>query len=214
MKPYADPNHYVIASVLGTGNIQIVSYSATASSPALMLQQGHWYNLLLTTDFTGGAFNDQININAQVNDLGVTGNDPPFPTGFTNAVLHDSILIADTDIEASITGTLWGGALYLDNFRFDGMKSFDNCVSTNTNENGWENTFSFSISNNTLTVLAEVDFQVFDVEILNLKGQKLMAGKNTTGIFKYNLTTLPDGFYFLSVANEKGRETKKFGLIK
>lgn len=134
MKPYADPNHYVIASVLGTGNIQIVSYSAAASSAVLALQQDHWYNLLLITDFTGGAFNDQININAQVNDLGLSGQDPPFPTGFTNAVLHDSILITDADIEVSVTGTSWGGALYLDNFRSDGMKSYDNCVSMGVND--------------------------------------------------------------------------------
>ena len=214
MKPFADPNHYVIVSVLGTGHIQIVSYSATASSAAMQLQQGHWYNLLLITDFTGGAFNDQININAQVNDHGLSGQDPPFPIGFTNAVLHDSILIADADIEVSVTGTSWGGAIYLDNFRSDGMKSYDNCVSTVVNENGKEDYFSFSISNNNLTVHAKADFRDSEVEILNLKGQKLMVGKINSGISKYNLTTLPAGFYFLSVANEKGRETKKFVLVR
>lgn len=214
MKPYADPNHYVIASVLGTGNIQIVSYSAAASSAVLALQQDHWYNLLLITDFTGGAFNDQININAQVNDLGLSGQDPPFPTGFTNAVLHDSILIADADIEVSVTGTSWGGALYLDNFRFDGMKSFDNCVSTEVNENGKEKYFSFSVINNTLSILSSPAFGNSEMEILNLNGQKLKIEKINSGISKYDLSSLPNGFYFLRVTNEKTGNSKKFVLIR
>ncbi len=214
MKPSADPNHYIIASVLGTGNIQIVSYSATASSAVMQLQQGHWYNLLLITDFTGGAFNDQININAQVNDHGLSGQDPPFPTSFTNAVLHDSILIADTDIEASVTGTLWGGALYLDNFSFDGMKSYDNCISTAVNENQYGQDFSFKVENNTLTVFYNAGNLNSELEIFNLNGQKLFTSIINPGISKTDLSSLDVGFYFLSVTNEKTRETKKFVLAR
>lgn len=214
MKPYTDPNHYIIASVLGTGNVQIVSYSAAASSAVLALQQDHWYNLLLITDFAGGAFSDQININAQVNDLGLSGQDPPFPTGFTNAVLHDSILIADADIEVSVSGTSWGGALYLDNFRFDGMKSYDNCVSTEVNENGKEKSFSFSVINNTLSILSSPAFGNSEMEILNLNGQKLKIEKINSGISKYDLSSLPNGFYFLRVTNEKTGNSKKFVLIR
>ncbi|MEO8087836.1 MAG: hypothetical protein ABI763_13515, partial [Bacteroidota bacterium] len=167
MKPYLDPNHYVIASVLGSGNIQIVSYSTAASSPVLQWEQDHWYNLLLTTVFTGGAVNDQININAQVNDLGVTGNDPPIPTGFTNAVLHDSILIADTAIESSVSGTQWGGALYLDNFRFDGLKSYDNCVSTTVHEIKNDDLFEFYITGNKLIITTDKNFSNGEMEIDN-----------------------------------------------
>ncbi len=214
MKPYSDPNHYVIASVLGTRNIQIVSYSAAASSIPMQLQQGHWYVLLLTTDFAGGTLNDQININAQVNDLGLTGNDPPLPTGFTNAVLHDSILIADSSIEVSITGTLWGGALYLDNFRCDGMKSFDNCVSTSTGEINKENVFDFSIIENKLTISSKQTFSKGEMEIDNLNGQKLFSSQVVTGNSAYDLSFLPSGFYFLSVRNEKMAEVKKFVLIR
>lgn len=214
MKPYADPNHYVIASLLGTGNIQIVSYSAAASSAMLPLLQDHWYNLLLITDFTGGAFSDQININAQVNDLGLSGQDPPFPTGFTNAVLHDSILIADADIEVSVSGTSWGGALYLDNFRFDGMKSYDNCVSTGVNDINNESLFNFNLNENKLIITQENNFSKTEMEIHNVNGQKLLSSSLIARKTIYDLTSLPSGFYFLSLVNEITRETKKFVLVR
>lgn len=213
MKPFTDPNHYVIASVLGTGNIQIVSYSAASSSAVLNLQHGHWYNLLLVTDFTGGQFNDQIDISAQVNDLGLTGQDPPIPTGYTSTILHDSILIADNDIEVSVTGTLWGGAIYLDNFRLDGMKSYDNCVTTGVNENGVPGTFSFGIKNSTLSVLFSNPGNS-ELEILNLNGQRLIIDKISSAISKYDLSFLPDGFYFLLIKTEKNLQIKKFVLIR
>ena len=59
MKPGADFNHYAIASVLDTRRIQIVSYSASGTSPVMALEHGHWYNLLFTADFAGGAVNDR-----------------------------------------------------------------------------------------------------------------------------------------------------------
>jgi len=214
MKPYVDPNHYVIASVLGSGNIQIVSYSAANSSGVLQLEQDHWYNLLLTAVFTGGAVNDQIDINAQVNDLGVTGNDPPIPTGSTNVMLHDSILIADTAIEASMSGTQWGGALYLDNFRFDGLKSYDICVSTAVNETGNENSFSFSMANNTLTVFTGSAFEYAEVEILNLNGQKLIGKKINSRINRFDLSSFADGLYFLSLNKNGNQVTEKITIVR
>ncbi|CAN5584537.1 hypothetical protein BH11BAC1_BH11BAC1_28110 [soil metagenome] len=214
MKPYVDQNHYVIASVMGSGNIQIVSYSAAASSPVLQLDQDHWYNLLLTTVFTGGAANDQIDINAQVNDLGVTGNDPPIPTGFTNAVLHDSFLIADTAIESSISGTQWGGALYLDNFRFDGLKSFDNCVSTALNEITNDNLFDFYLSVNKLIITTDKNFSKGEMEIDNVNGQRVFSSMVNSGKTEFDLSFLTAGFYFLSLKNKQKAEVKKFVLVK
>ena len=214
LKPSADPNHYAIASLLGSGNIQLVSYSATSSSNVLALQQSHWYVLQLTAAFTGGAFNDQINLGAQVNDLGLTGTDPPIPTGFTNTVLHDSILIADAAIEASVSGTHWGGAQYLDNYSFIGLKSFDNCATTGIQEVAQEVPFSFGIVGNTLTVFPRPGFEGGFLEILNLNGQVAFLGKTTTEIPKYDLSALPNGFYFLSLKNERVREVKKFVLVR
>jgi len=214
MKPYADPNHYAIASVMDTRRIQIVSYSASGTSAVMQLQQNHWYNLLLTTDFTGGGANDQIDINAQVNDLGVTGTDPPLPTGFTNAVLYDSVLIADTSVEVSVTGTSWGGARYLDNFRFDGMKSFDNCISTAVNDHEAEKSFSYKLENSTLTVFADATFLSGELELLNLNGQKLVTEKIISSEIMIDLSGLSSGIYFLAMKNDSRMSTQKFSIVR
>ena len=214
MKPYVDPNHYIIASVLDTRRIQIVSYSAAASSAVMQLQHGHWYNLVLSSLFDGGGLNDEITINAQVNDLGISGNDPPIPTGFTNTILHDSIMIADTAIEASLTGTHWGGALYLDDFHFIGTKSYDNCISTAVKENNDENEFTFSRSNNILTVYTGAEYSTSEVTIINISGQKLVEEKINPGKPEVDLSDLADGYYLVNLSNEKSSVTKKFILIR
>ena len=210
MKPYVDPNHYIIASVLDTRRIQIVSYSATGTSNIMSLQQGHWYNLLLTADFTGGATADEIGINAQVNDLGVTGTDPPLPVSFTNATLNDSIMIADTSIEVSITGTSWGGAQYLDNFRFDGMKSYDNCISTSVGEVADYN-IKYFLNGSVLTVNTE-SISNGVIEIYDVQGKKLTEKKITSETTSVETSGMSEGIYFLSVKNEKQILTKKFIL--
>lgn len=210
MKPYVDPNHYIIASVLDTRRIQIVSYSATGTSPIMQLLQGHWYNLLLTTEFTGGVTADEIGINAQVNDLGVTGTDPPLPVSFTNTTLHDSIMIADTSIEVSITGTSWGGAQYLDNFRFDGMKSYDNCISTRVDEFASENIQTF-VSGSVLTVVTG-NIESGIIEIHDVQGKKMAEKKITSEKTTFDISGIPPGVYFLSIENEKHLLTRKFIL--
>jgi hypothetical protein len=212
MKPNADPNHYLVASVLDTRRIQIISYSATNTSAVMNLEHGHWYNLLLIADFTGGPLSDQVDVNAQVNDHGITGNDPPFPTGFTTAVLHDSVLIADTAIEVSITGTRWGGALYLDNFRFDGMKSFDNCLATGFLAEANEYLFSVSEENKTLTLMADARFLNGEAEVFNAAGRKIAGGKITAAETKLDLSAFQSGVYFLSVKKGGEQDTRKFIL--
>jgi len=212
MKPYVDPNHYIVASVLDTRRIQIISYSATSTSPVMQLQQGHWYNLLLTTDFVGGIAGDGIDIGAQVNDLGLSGGDPPIPVSFTNTPLNDSIMIADTSIEVSITGTSWGGAQYLDNFRFDGIKSYDNCITTAVEE--YSSRDIFSSLNGTTLVINTGTVTTGVIEIHDVQGKKLAEKKITSEITTFETNGIPSGVYFLSVRNERINLTKKFILNK
>ncbi len=68
--------------------------------------------------------------------------------------------------------------------------------------------------NNTLSILSSPAFGNSEMEILNLNGQKMIIEKINSGISKCDLSSLLNGFYFLSVANEKGRETKKFVLVR
>ena len=214
MKPGADPNHYLVASVINSRQIQVISYSATSASLPMTLQQDHWYNLLLIADFAGGTLNDQVNVNAQVNDLGVTGNDPPFPTGFTNLVLHDSVLIADTAIEVSLTGTSWGGALYLDNFRFDGMKSFDYCITTGIADAAGSEAISCSLDAGLLSVHAGTAMRGSKIRILDLSGRALCAGEINAGVSTFNLSGLADGIYLVTVTGGRKQVTKKIILMR
>lgn len=210
MKPYTDPNHYIIASVLDSRKIQIVSYSAGSSSPTMNLVSGHWYDLVLTADFTGGGTHDEIGMNAQVNDLGVTGNDPPIPVSFTNATLFDTITIADTSIEVSVTGTSWGGAQYLDNFRFEGMKSYDNCISTALAENDFSHV---QIAVYATTMEVKTDARD-DIQIYNLLGEKVAAQTASSGSTLFDIHHLPPGLYFVTISNDKKRVTEKVLLRK
>jgi hypothetical protein len=210
MKPYIDPNHYIVASVLDSRQIQVISYSASASSAVMQLVHGHWYNLLLVTDFTGGGANDEIDINAQVNDLGVTGNDPPIPVSFANTVLHDSITIADSSIEVSIDGTLWGGARYLDNFRFDGMKSFDNCISTAVEENTPDNILVTTTAS--MLTVNTGNIQNGTIEIYDVHGNKVAEKKICSGMTELEISAMSSGIYLLSIKNEKYLVTKKIVL--
>jgi len=210
MKPYVDPNHYIIASVLDTKRIQIVSYSATSNSPVLQLVHDHWYNLVMTIVFTGGALHDEINISTQVNDLGLTGNDPPTQIGYTNTDLHDSIMIADTSIEASVTAAHWGGALYLDDFQFVGRRSYDNCISTAVEEFATENIQTF-VNGSELAVLTG-SIQSGRIEIHDLQGKKLAEKKINSEKTILDISYMPPGVYFFSIQNEKRFLTKKFIL--
>ena len=207
MKPYSDPNHYLVASVLHDRKLQIISYSTASTSLAMPLLHGHWYNLLLTADFDGGATGDEIAVNAQVNDLGLFGTDPPLPTGFANAMLYDSVLIADTSIEVSITGTAWGGARFLDNFRFDGMKSYDNCIAT-TLEDQAADFFEMHITDNLLKLNLGTT-QKASVELISVSGQTVLSAEVRRDHSEIDVSTLPPGMYFVVVRTNNWQDARK-----
>src|SRR5688572_1175840 len=127
LRPSADFNHYVIASITHDSKIQIISYSMTNNMPVINLLHNHWYEFILTTDIVTASPNWIMNAYAQVNDLGLTGQTPPIPNGSSTISFSDSIFTIDPAVEVSFTATQWGGAKYVDNFRFQGMKSLDSC---------------------------------------------------------------------------------------
>jgi hypothetical protein len=210
MKPYVDPNHYIIASVLDSKKIQIVSYSATGSSLTMQLQQGHWYELFVNTAFNGGGTGDEIIINAQVNDLGTSGTNLPIPAGYANTTLHDSIIIADTSIEVSITGTSWGGAQYLDNFRIEANKSYDNCITTAVEEYTSDD---IQIANSGLAITVSTgNLQQGSIDIYDVHGKKLVEMMLTSGKTIFDTSGMPAGIYFVTINSGSTLITKKFVL--
>ncbi len=209
MIPSADPNHYIIASVLDSRKLQIVTYSVANTSNAINLEQGHWYNLFLIADFDGDVTGDEIEIQVLVYDLGITGTDSPITVGNTSAILHDSTMISDPSIEVTISGTSWGGAQYVDNFTFDGMKSSGNCISTAVDEPA-ENIQSY-VNGSVLTVQTG-NIQNGIIEIFDVQGRKVGEKKMTSEITTFEINGLPPGIYFLSIENEKHLLTRKFIL--
>src|SRR5262249_5722662 len=147
-------NHYIIASVSHSQHIEILTYSWTNSpGPLLNLVHDHWYELILRVPFTGGASDDQVDINVGVLDLGVSGLDPPNSIGTSIGSINDSCLCADTAIKVSFTATANGGAKFIDNFQFEGIKSADSCISIPTyiHENPASN-FSAFVAGNELII--------------------------------------------------------------
>ncbi|MBK5285000.1 MAG: hypothetical protein JJE25_06325, partial [Bacteroidia bacterium] len=128
LRPGADFNHYVIASVNYDKRIQIVSYAWANNPPLLNLLQDHWYALTLTATFTGGLPGDEIDLVAAVDDYGLTGLSMPVTVNTSIGTINDSILFGDSAIQVSFTASAWGGAKYIDNFIFNGIKSPDSCI--------------------------------------------------------------------------------------
>ena len=171
LKPFSDPNHYIIASYSHQKRIEILSYSWTNNpGPLLSLVQGNWYQLMVSTTFLP---NDSVGIHAEVNDLGVTGTASPTLLAQSNGAIADMIFSNDTAILIAVSGTKKGGALYLDNFHFEGHKSSDSCVIAvvnSANDFSINENFIFSNENNLLQ-LSNHSSSVMNIEIVNLSGE-------------------------------------------
>ena len=87
-------------------------------------------------------------------------------------------------------------------------------MSTAVIETNTSRFFDFNIIGNKLTVSTDHDFINGEIEIDNLKGQKVFSGGIVSETAVYDLSLLPVGFYFLTVGNEKLRGVKKFVLVK
>lgn len=214
LRPSADFNHYVIASVNYNKTLQLATYSWANSPPLLSLQHGHWYEFLLTTDFVTASPVYQINVSAQVNDLGVTGQFPPIPVGNSNGIFYDSLLFGDTAVQVSLTGTLWGGAKYLDSFHFEGIKSADSCTTTPTHVSEAESANALVFPNpfrEKLTVRTNYTGQS-EIILYDLFSRKLLhqTFANSTTV---NIEQLSTGIYIYEVKS-KDEITKKGMLVK
>ena len=107
-----------------------------------------------------------------------------------------------------MTGTSWGGAAYLDNFGFVGMKSYDNCIPTSINETSNEE-IQTSTNGNELVVTTG-SIRQGTIEVYNIQGQKLAERKIDGGETIFNTTEFLPGIYFISLRNEKINLTRKF----
>ncbi|MGB3076893.1 MAG: T9SS type A sorting domain-containing protein [Chitinophagales bacterium] len=126
LKPQADFNHYVIASVSGDKKIELLTYSWSNNPyPLLALHSNHWYHYVLTVIFINSL---QVKIKAEVFDLGMNGSATPSLVNSSSGTVNDEVLAMDTSIQVSISAATYGGTTYLDDFSFYGRKGFSDCI--------------------------------------------------------------------------------------
>jgi hypothetical protein len=212
LRPSADFNHYVIASVNYNKRLQIVTYSWANTPPLLNVLHDHWYEFFLNTSFVGDSPSYQVNVSAMVNDLGITGQLPPIPVGFSNGNFNDSILYGDEAVEVSITGSLWGGAKYLDNFHFEGIKSADSCSFTTQAFPMQSEPFDIYIRNNSIDVVNNIS--TLKLEVYSVSGQRFFSEMCSRNAISYDISALPAGIYFLLISSVTRTESRKIIVLK
>ena len=166
----------------------------------------------MNTTFLAG---DSVGIHAEVNDLGVTGTSNPTLLAQSNGSIADSIFANDTAIQIGVSGTKKGGALYLDNFHFEGHKSSDSCVVAVVNsahDFNSKSNFIFSNENNFVQLFNNTS-SLMNIEIVNLAGE-IVSTVTATNKFSFNTSQLPSGIYFLKAKSVNENLVKKFLVIK
>ncbi len=128
LHPYADFNHYIIASVSLTKKIEIITYGWIAPNASAILLQNHWYRFVLKVKMVPSAFTAYTW--AEVLDLGTTGLSAPLSSGGNLGSFTDNILTVDTSIQVSFSGAKVGGAVLLDNFHFRAGQGVSTCPAT------------------------------------------------------------------------------------
>jgi hypothetical protein len=214
LRPSADFNHYIIASVTHDKRLQIVSYSYANTPPLLNLLDNHWYELSLTTVYVSNAPTYQINVSASVNDLGISGQSSPVNVAVSNGTLYDSLFVGDSAVQVSFTAALWGGAKYVDNFHYEGLKSADSCAVSPTGIG--ENIISpVQVFPNPVTELLTVktnssvisEFRIYDLL------SRCVLRRTITGTEQFDIESLPAGLYLWEL-ERNDRVIQKGKVIK
>lgn len=196
LRPSSDFNHYIIASVTHDKRLQIVSYSYANTPPLLNLLDNHWYELSLTTVYVSNAPTYQINVSASVNDLGISGQSSPVNLAISNGTLYDSLFVGDSAVQVSFTAALWGGAKYVDNFHYEGLKSADSCPVSPTGIG--ENIFNHvQVFPNPVTELLTVETNssaISEIIIYDLHSRCVLR-RAISEKAQLNLESFPSGLY-------------------
>ena len=211
LRPAADFNHYVIASINYDKKIQIVTYSVANNPYLVNMEHNHWYEFILNVTCVSPASVHQIGAWAQLNDLGLTGLDPPVSLGNSSISFYDSLLYVDTAVQVSFTGTLWGGAKYIDNFQFQGVKSADSCNATTGVATVEAENIFINYYNNTIYLNQEV--ADLNVDVFSVSGQKMFSKIVAKGESSFSVASLVPGIYLVRVSGNGVNSNKKIVVV-
>ncbi len=214
LRPNADFNHYIIASITPDKKIQVVSYFAANNPVSVNLLHNPWYEFILNTSFTTPAPTYQVATDAQLNDLGLTGLTPPIPAGNTSLSFTDSLLYVDTAVQVSFSGTSWGGAKYIDNFRFEGFKSADSCNAPTGIPAVIDTGVEVFVSGNTIECTSSHDKLM--LHVYSISGQLLFSKEIRKGHSSIPIVELANGIYLLKISGSSStlNITKKIVVLK
>ncbi len=206
MHPWADPNHYVIATISHEKKIELITYAWVNQFPPVNLISQHWYKYTLSTAFFPSAF--QVYIKAEVFDLGLSGTAIPALISFADHTITDNVLSVDTAIQVAISGATYGGGIYLDDFSFHGRKGYSNCVvNTGISETaGGKNIMVYptQAENNLHIIRNDNSTGMMIITIFNLAGGKLKEQTIEQTKTELDISSLSNGIYFIrcKTANE------------
>lgn len=213
LKPSADFNHYIVASVSHQKKLEILTYSWTNNgAPSFTLTHGNWYQLVLFLTYSSGG---SINVAADLFDLGPSGLFSPSLVDHQFGGINDTVFSNDTAVQIGISGSLKGGAKYIDDFKFIGQKSSDSCafsIPNSIEDIANSDKFIFYNENNSIQLLG-AKVSAMKVEIINLEG-KIIETQSVNGNFSFNATSLASGIYFLKAKSVDGNFVKQFAVIK
>lgn len=210
--PFSDFNHYAITSISTNKKMQLLTYSSVNDGPVMTLLHNHWYKL--ETKFIIASMTPPYNIGFDIKtyDLGLTGTGTPQSIGSIVSSFQDSTLAADTNIVVGITGTTSGGAIYLDNFHYEGLAGTNLCPVTSISNIDLNETISIIYSHNVLsmnnTSNKEVNSYIYD-----LNGKLILNLHVPPGTSQLAMNALPAGLYIYHVTGSGASVCKRIAVI-
>lgn len=204
LKPVVNSNRYIIATVERTKAIGIYSYAwNNNASYFINLLNDHWYQLSLTAHTTGGINGDEIEITAEVFDLGTSGTSSPVSIGADTGIINDLTFATDTAIRVSFSGARWGGSSYLDDFSYQGVKSADSCIEFTQVAGQYPAKNNILIYPNPVKDILYIEVPAEEgplrISIFNLMGQVVYSSKGQGGLNVIDLQRTSCGIYLIQV---------------
>ena len=111
-------NYNGITTYIDNSRIRVGSRSSVSMNSTLTLSEG-WYKLMLTIDFIGGTWNDELSIKSELFSID-QGSNPILIDSLTKTDYMPSY-VSDNTIDVQIHGSQMGGATKLDNFYFNSL---------------------------------------------------------------------------------------------
>lgn len=209
LTPSADGNHYFNATLTPYGGYFYLGYVTYFNSVSTMVQAstmktGNWYKLSLSTNVTA---TNEIAGEIDLYDLGATGLATPTLVASATGTTTDEFFANDASIQVAFCGAHWGGAEYLDNFTFQGVKAVSNTTSVNDANNAPVGIYPNPATDH-IVVAGNAAGEASTYSVLNAQGELVKTGK-LSGTTTINVSDLSAGLYNFKVQNKTSKFIKK-----